>query len=64
LSILRDEIGEDAKRHLLDAVVDMMEDRYPESNKSLFVFVSDQEGDIGLEDELRPGADEVMLHDE
>jgi hypothetical protein len=65
LAILHDELDEDTSERLMRAISDMMEDRYPEANKSLYVFVSDNEGDAGLEGEwVRPGAEEVRLGNE
>jgi hypothetical protein len=64
LSILHDELDTEASKRLGTAIADMMNDRYPEVNKALYTFVSDGKGDLGLEDELRPGTEEIELHGE
>jgi hypothetical protein len=64
LSILRDDLDDEMKCRFVGAVVDMMEERYPEANKYLHVFVSNGEGDVDLEEELRPGSEEVDLRRE
>lgn len=64
LSILHDEMDEATSKRFRIAVADMMNEGYPDVNKVLSTFVSDGEGDVGLEDELRPGTEEIRLNRE
>lgn len=59
LAVLHDEMDEETQNQFLKAVVDVIDDGYPEVNKQLSTFVSDSRGDLDLDEWLRPGMEEV-----
>lgn len=59
LAVLHDEMDEETQNRFLKAVVDVIDDGYPEVNKQLSTFVSDNRGDLDLDEWLRPDMEEV-----
>jgi hypothetical protein len=59
LAVLHDQLDEETGRRFLKSVVDALDDGYPEVNKQLSTFVSDNRGDLDLDEWLRPGMEEV-----
>ena len=60
LAVLHDEMDEETQNRFLKAVVDVIDDAYPEVNKQLSTFVSDNLGDLDLDEWLRPGMEEAQ----
>ena len=64
LSVLHAPIDDETLHRFLAAVTAMTDDLYPEANKFMHTFSSDDVGELELQEELRPGAEEIELVDE
>jgi hypothetical protein len=61
LSVLHDPLDEATHQRFLSAIVDVLNARYPEVNKFLHTFSLDDGEDFDLDEEIRPGSEEVDL---
>jgi hypothetical protein len=61
LSVLHDPMDDETLHQFVVAVTKMTDDLYPEANKFMHTFSSDDVGDLDLEGEIRPGSEEVEL---
>lgn len=64
LAALHDAVDAETKHRFTKAIVDALNEGYPEVNKFLHTFVSDGHGDLDLEEEIRSGSEEVDLSGE
>jgi hypothetical protein len=64
LAVPHDPLDEETMHRFLGAVTTTLDDRHPEVNKLLHTFTSDGLGDLDVEEELRPGSEEVGLSGE
>lgn len=61
IAVLHDPIDDETVHRFIAAVTKMTNDLYPEANKFMHTFSSDDVDDLHIGEEIRPGSEEVDL---